>query len=97
MSSHSKSSPSASTSSYPLPPGTEQFLAAWWLIITEIGGGALLIAGALTPLIAVLIAALVPLALLAADPRLRPRPCRRRHAPLLNSSGALGPAPLNRQ
>lgn len=89
------------------PGGTEMFLdgagvplagiAAWWLIVTEIGGGALLIAGALTPLVAlvslanmvgafffvhfgngvfvaengyelvaVLIAALVPLALLGA-------------------------------
>lgn len=44
------------------PAGTEQFLAsvdvplagiaAWWLIVTEIGGGILLIAGALTPLVA---------------------------------------------
>jgi putative oxidoreductase len=44
------------------PAGTEQFLAsvdvplagiaAWWLIIAEVGGGALLIAGALTPLVA---------------------------------------------
>jgi len=46
------------------PAGTEMFLdgagvplagiAAWWLIITEIGGGALLIAGLLTPLVALL-------------------------------------------